>query len=179
MEPTSQQTTTTHSDPLAPTGPGTGLPPDPTGNDPIRNDPTGDEPGYPPLWGRGLRFVLVEALMGRPSMTVADLVAVVDGHGYHLGGRASKVISDALRWEVRRGRVLRLGRGQYRYHQAPVSTARRIRLFARRCHTWIGVAVTRTAEPPPTPPNRRPHPSRRPDDPTRAPWATLGWLWTT
>jgi hypothetical protein len=41
---------------------------------------------------------------------------------------------DALRWEVRRGRVVRLGRGLYRYCRAPASTARRIRLFAARCH---------------------------------------------
>ena len=107
-------------------------------------------------------------------MTVADMITVLDRHGYQLAGRASKVISDALRWEVRRGRVQRTARGQYRYHQAPVSTARRIRLFARRCHTWIAVAVTRTGNPPPTPPNRRPQPYRRPDDPTRPPSAGSG-----
>ena len=54
----------------------------------------------PPLRGRALRFVLVDELMGRgDEMTVAQLVAaLVDRHGVGLGGRASEISSDALRW---------------------------------------------------------------------------------
>jgi hypothetical protein len=106
------------------------------------------------------------------------MTAALRHHGYQLGGRASKVISDALRWEVRRGRVQRLGRGLYRYHQAPATTARRIRLFARRCHHWV-VAITRTGNPPPVPPNRRPRPKAYLPQPGQPPWAHLGWLWTS
>ena len=43
--------------------------------------------GYP-LRGRALRFVLVNELMARSSMTVADMVACLHGYGYgyDLGG---------------------------------------------------------------------------------------------
>ena len=133
--------------------------------------------GYP-LRGRALRFVLVNELLAHSSMTVADMVACLHGYGYDLGGRASKVISDALRWELRRGRVRKTSRGVYRYHQAPVSTTRRIRLLATACHHWI-VTTTRTETPPPTPPNRRPGPTPWPHNPARPPWTHLGWLWTT
>ena len=130
-----------------------------------------------PLRGRGLRFVLMDELMRRGSMSVLDLATVVEGAGYRLSGRASKVISDALRWEVRRGRVSRLGRGLYRFKRALASTARRIRLFADRCHGWL-VAMTRTGNPPPVPPNRRPGPQSHRARPGQPPWAHLGWLWT-
>ena len=73
-------------------------------------DPTSNCPDQSrrPLRGRGLRFVLVDELMSRRSMTVAEMVTVMAGHGFNIEGRASKAISDALRWEVRRGRVVRL-----------------------------------------------------------------------
>jgi hypothetical protein len=134
--------------------------------------------GYP-LRGRGLRFVLVDELMRRRSeMTVAQLAACLEGEGHVVDGRLSKVISDALRWEVRRGRVVRISRGVYRYAGAPVSTARRIRLFARHCRAWV-VAVGRGDVPPPTPRVRRsrstwPHL----EVPGLPPWAGLAWLWS-
>ncbi|MGI9595457.1 MAG: hypothetical protein ACR2QK_04820 [Acidimicrobiales bacterium] len=135
---------------------------------------------HPVLSGRSLRFILVDELMNRASgtVTVAELVHSVAEHGYQLRGRASKTISDALRWEVGRGRVIRTGRGRYRYRRAPRSTARRIRIFARRCHTWV-VAATRGQQPPPTPPDPR-KPTWRPwPTPREAPWEHLGWLWAT
>lgn len=135
-------------------------------------------PAVPELRGRGLRFVLVDELMRRREATVAELVAALADQGHVLAGRASKVISDALRWEVRRGRVTRRRRGCYRYERAPRTTARRIRLFAARCRTWL-VAVMRGQEPPPTPPDPRAYPlwvMARPEDP---PWRYLGWLWVT
>ncbi len=132
------------------------------------------------LRGRGLRFVLVDELRQRRTMTVAEMVKVMAESGFDLGGRASKVISDALRWELARGRVIRLERGVYQYHKAPVSTIRRIRLFAARCRAWA-VATTRMQTPPPTPPNRRATPWLRQvgrgQDPNRSPWEHLGWLW--
>ena len=138
-----------------------------------------------PLRGRGLRFVLVNELMKRPSMTVAEMVTTMARYGYDLGGRASKVISDALRWERRRGRVARLARGVYAYHRAPATTARRIKRFAETCHGWI-VAFTRHETPPPTPPDPRQPPDlsdfddlHAPTTTTAPPWARLGWLWST
>lgn len=103
------------------------------------------------LRGRGLRFVLVAELRDREApMTVAEMVTVLAEYGFDVGGRASKVISDALRWELARGRVQRLGRGVYCYRRAPVSTARRIRIFAEACRAWL-VAPTRTGHPKQTP----------------------------
>ncbi len=82
------------------------------------------------LRGRGLRFILVDQIRSRRTMTVAEMVGVLSDYGYRLPGRASKVISDALRWELARGRVVRVARGVYAYGRAPQTTARRIRLFA-------------------------------------------------
>jgi hypothetical protein len=141
-----------------------------------------------------LRFVLVDELMARSSMTVSGMVAALGRQGYDLGGRASKVVSDALRWEVRRGRVVRLGRGLYRYGAAPASTARRIRLLATRCRAWI--AARRAARPTPEPvahpwaagptpglrataqqaPSATVAPSRT-SAPEPPPWSNLNWLW--
>lgn len=132
-----------------------------------------------PLRGRGLRFVLLDELRRRETMAVADMVAVLDDHGYEVGGRASKIVSDALRWEVARGRVKRIARGIYRYARVPPTTARRIRLFAECCHAWI-VAVMRNEVLPPTPsthPDRRSHHGECPEDPARPPWDSLSWLW--
>ena len=44
-----------------------------------------------PLRGRGLRFVLVGELMAHRQRTVAQLAAAVQGYGFELSGRASKV----------------------------------------------------------------------------------------
>jgi hypothetical protein len=146
------------------------------------------------LRGRGLRFVLVDELMAKTSMTVTEMVATLARQGYDLGGRASKVISDALRWEVRRGRVIRLGRGLYRYGAAPASTARRIRLLGARSRTWIAArrASNQTAEPATRPWSARPAtehrstPDRAPSatvapsrtgEAERPPWSNLNWLW--
>lgn len=130
------------------------------------------------LRGRALRFILVDLLRQHPVVTVADMVTYLDELGYQLPGRASKVISDALRWEQARGRVIRLGRGIYRYGRTPTTTARRITIFAARCHAWLRT-TQRGNQPPPTPPDQRRTPWLPPLDPTRPPWEHLGWLWTT
>ncbi len=128
--------------------------------------------------GRALRFVLVGELMRRREVTVRELVAWLGDQGYEVPGRVSKVVSDGLRWEVRRGRVVRVGRGRYRFGRVPATTARRIRLFAECCEAWI-VAVTRGEHPAPTPRDVR-APSHLPQhDPTDPPWITTAWLWTT
>ena len=134
-----------------------------------------------PLRGRGLRFVMLHEIRRRRVMTVAELVDTLNAEGYELGGRASKVVSDALRWEVARGRVIRRSRGVYAYGETPPSTARRVRIFALQCHAWI-VATTRAQQPPPTPqvtPDRLTSPptSWYAEDPYRPPWESLFWLW--
>ena len=132
--------------------------------------------GVPPLRGRALRFVLVDELMRRPEMTVAEMVTVLEvDHGFDLCGRASKVISDALRWETRRGRVARVARGRYRFVRAARSTARRIGILAARCRAWV-VAIMRRGTVVPVPsagPFSAPAGAVAVPKP---PWADLRWL---
>lgn len=129
------------------------------------------------LSGRGLRFVLVDLLMtNRGETSVAELAAALSRQGYDVKGRASKTISDALRWEVRRGRVGRTARGRYCYRRAPVSTARRIRLLAAAARDWVAV-VQHGRTPPPARPNPRRWLLSNPYEPTAPPWHDLGWLW--
>lgn len=137
----------------------------------------GDE--VEPLWGRGLRFVLVGELMNRQEMTVAQMAAYLVEQGHVLEGRASKVISDALRWEVRNGRVGRLGRGRYRYRSAPSTTRSRIRTFAVRCSSWQA-ARRRGGVLPLTPLDPRSLVAAERLAPQPAPpWRRMGWLWST
>jgi len=84
------------------------------------------------LWGRGLRHFLVSVLANasRP-VSVGELVERVAAEPARLSGRPSKVISDALRWEVGRGRVRRERRGVYVFLRAPSSTRRWIERRAR------------------------------------------------
>jgi hypothetical protein len=79
--------------------------------------------------GLNLRYVLswhlVEA--GGSMVSLAELVRRVEAEGFAIAGRASKTVSDALRWEVGRGRVVRIGRGLYRFGVMPRQTKSRIR----------------------------------------------------
>lgn len=65
------------------------------------------------LRGIELRYVLAMQLTVHGPATIGELIDALKWHGFRVRGRASKAISDALRWEVGRGRVLRLGRGRY------------------------------------------------------------------
>ncbi|HUR49435.1 MAG TPA: hypothetical protein VMY88_07940 [Acidimicrobiales bacterium] len=68
----------------------------------------------PVIRGLELRYVLVLALLGwKAPLSVAELVAAVERAGFSPPGRPGKAVADALRWEVRRGRVLRAGRDKY------------------------------------------------------------------
>ncbi|MEO1064506.1 MAG: hypothetical protein AAFZ07_24060 [Actinomycetota bacterium] len=80
------------------------------------------------LTGLDLRYVLTTTLVehGR-TMTVDELSRSLLASGFTLAGRPSKTISDSLRWEVRRGRVVRLGRGRYGAREMPKSTRHRLR----------------------------------------------------
>ncbi len=118
-----------------------------------------DPADHPPLRGRGLRWVLLDELKRRTQLTVAAMARILADHGFHLGaGRASKLISDALRWEVRRGRIT---------------------ILARRSRDWIN-AVRSQRTPPPFPQTwrQRKH-DGIPIPPTSPPWYVYGWLWNT
>jgi hypothetical protein len=62
--------------------------------------------------------------------TVVDLVDMLDHHGFDVAGRASKAISDALRYEIAHGRVRRLRRGRYGPASMPRATEYRIHQLA-------------------------------------------------
>ena len=136
---------------------------------------------HPPLRGRGLRWVLLDELKHHPQLSIAQMVTIVAGHGFHLGpGRPSKIISDALRWELRRGRIQRPTRGVYRWRGTTPATSRRITILATRARTWI-THVRHQQTPPPFPPKwrRARKPNTTPFPPQSPPWTTYGWLWDT
>ena len=86
------------------------------------------------LQGLDLRYALTMYLLQHGPTTVSELIEAMEWQGFHIDGRASKQISDALRWERRRGRVRRLARGLYGPGYVPRATEYRIytRVMAMR-----------------------------------------------
>ncbi len=78
------------------------------------------------LRGTELRYVLVRLLQLLGPATVPELAEGLQRWGFAVGGRPSKTISDALRWERARDRVRRIDRGRYRAGGMPRSTEHRI-----------------------------------------------------
>jgi hypothetical protein len=78
------------------------------------------------LQGIELRYVLTMHLAHNGLATIAEMVEALSGQGFQVRGRASKAVSDALRWEIGRQRVRRLGRGLYGPGCIPRSTEYRI-----------------------------------------------------
>src|SRR6185503_18298978 len=76
--------------------------------------------------GIELRYLLTWCLAHHGPMSVAELIDYVAMLGFDVGGRASKTVSDALRWEMRLGRVCRRGRGWYVPGRIPAATEYRI-----------------------------------------------------
>jgi len=81
---------------------------------------------------RELRYLLTSTLVesGR-RMTVAELAGAVDDLRIMIDGRPTKSVSDALRAEVKRGRVSRVSWGVYQGGTMPDSTWRYVRRRAR------------------------------------------------
>ena len=80
------------------------------------------------VWGRHLRYLLTMHLRESPvPLNVRELVALCQAEGVVFDRRPSKVVSDALRWEIGHGRVRRLRRGVYTSSQTPRSTVHWIR----------------------------------------------------
>ncbi|WP_082973354.1 hypothetical protein [Mycobacterium sp. E2327] len=86
------------------------------------------------LRGIELRYVLAMHLAHNGRATVAEMLHALEAQGFCVPGRASKVISDALRWETERDRVRRLRRGLYGPGYIPRSTEHRmhVRVLALR-----------------------------------------------
>ncbi len=78
------------------------------------------------LKGIELRYVLTMHLAHNGRATIAEMMESLERQGFCVPGRASKAISDALRWEVGRDRARRLGRSLYGPGYIPRSTEHRI-----------------------------------------------------
>jgi hypothetical protein len=78
------------------------------------------------LRGTELRYVLTWHLFLHGPATVPELLHALAHYNFDVGGRGSKSISDALRWERRYGRVGRLARGRYGPGWMPRGTEHRI-----------------------------------------------------
>ena len=79
------------------------------------------------LKGIELRYALTMHLMHHGRTTVNEMIEDLRARNFSVRGRASKAVSDALRWEIERGRVYRIGRGVYGPGEVPRSTEYRIR----------------------------------------------------
>ncbi len=90
-----------------------------------------DQPHRIKLWGRERRYILTELLWERGPLTVQQMIRLLEDE-FDIGGRPSKTISDALRWEIAHGRVVRLGRGLYGPGRMPKQTRSWIRVRNRR-----------------------------------------------
>lgn len=66
------------------------------------------------LRGIELRYALTVYMQLHGPASVPTLLDALDHWGFGVAGRPSKAVSDALRWEMGRGRVARIGRGRYR-----------------------------------------------------------------
>jgi hypothetical protein len=78
------------------------------------------------LQGIELRYALTMYLLQHGPTTVDELIKALEWQGFEIRERASKQVSDALRWERRRGRVRRLARGLYGPGFLPRGTEYRI-----------------------------------------------------
>ena len=78
------------------------------------------------LQGIELRYALTMYLLQHGPTTVGELIEALEWQGFAFDGRASKQVSDALRWERRRGRVRRIARGLYGPGYVPRATEYRI-----------------------------------------------------
>ena len=122
------------------------------------------------LHGIELRYVLTILLANCGTLTVADLDYELAQMGFVIRGlRSSKSISDALRWEVKAGRVHRRGRGSYGPGIIPRSTEYRIR---RRVEALKERAMERQEAIQLSPPVANAFPADELDDDDW--WASLG-----
>ena len=92
-----------------------------------------------PLGGLLLRYAICVALQRHDRwMSVAEIVGVIERWGFTLPEAANKAVADAIRWEVRKGRVLKHGRGRYAYGHVPRTTEHRMRQRLREAQQLVG-----------------------------------------
>jgi hypothetical protein len=72
--------------------------------------------------GIELRYLLTTHLFDHGPASVEELIEALRYQGFDIRGRASKSVSDALRWEIGRGRVIKVRRGRYRPGWMPRAT---------------------------------------------------------
>lgn len=91
----------------------------------------------PAGWGTWeLRALLTLAIHSRGPTELRDLVALTQREpGLRLHGRPSKVVSDALRAEVNKGWVRRVGRGVYGPGLLPKASKFRLRARVARARS--------------------------------------------
>lgn len=90
--------------------------------------------------GTDLRYLLTAYLFDHGPATIDELVDALAYHGFRPVGRASKSVSEALRWEVFQGRAVRLRRGRYRTRTMPHTTAQRIYQRVRALHEEVAAS---------------------------------------
>lgn len=95
------------------------------------------------MHGMHLRWALLEVLadhrggLTTGELTTGELVRELERRGWSLeGSRPGKAVSDALRWEVRRGRVVQVGRGRYRVGRIPRTSEWRLRRDLAQLRQW-------------------------------------------
>jgi len=114
-------------------------------------DETVEQPALE-IRGRHLRYLLTMLLReARRPVTVAELVELCHAEGVVFSGRASKIISDALRWEIGWRRVRRLRRGVYCFVGAPRSTEHWIRTRVAQLRDYLSLSRDGIAVPFPWP----------------------------
>jgi hypothetical protein len=87
-----------------------------------------------PLSGLGLRYAALLVLYQRFGLTrtMPEMLDDLRSLGVSpAGAPPNKALADALRWEVRRGRVERVAHGRYRLGYLPETTHRRARRAVR------------------------------------------------
>jgi hypothetical protein len=82
---------------------------------------------YRRLRGIELRYALSYYLAQHGRRTIAELIDGLTYQGFVFDADGPKQVSDALRWEIRRGRVIRVRRGTYEATTWPRTTMHRIR----------------------------------------------------
>lgn len=103
-----------------------------------------------------IRAAICLTLAARPdvSRSIDELVAAVRALGIPLGEGANKIVGDAIRWELRRGRVRKTARGWYAAGRIPRTTLyyMRVRVAAyaedpSKAYSRPGLPVTTPAAP--------------------------------
>ena len=75
-----------------------------------------------------MRYAVAVALCeAQRTMTLDELADVLRRNGFSVRGEPRKAVSDALRWELHKGRAVRAGRGRYRSLGLARSTVRWMR----------------------------------------------------